>query len=223
MRAYKFRGSSQFDLALDVIFNQRLYCADWSRLNDPMEGAFVYSYSSTGGHDYKKEVEAIIREKQQLRICSLSKTFDCHLLWAHYASGFDGLAIEVELPDDSPEIRTVEYRGVFGFIEMSSRINTVRAAEEVLSSKYQEWSYEKEVRILQRGEWYALKKPVSRVIAGHRMKPALFEALRIICDAKRIPLCRTGIGDEGIDADRVEPVNALNGNKGRTRRYRQPR
>ncbi len=208
MRAYKFRSSNQFDLALDIIFNSRLYCADWSRLNDPMEGSFVYSRSFNDEFDYKSIVQEIIEKKQQIRICSLSKTFDCHLLWAHYASGFDGLAVEVELPKEDERVKDVSYRGVFGHVMMDATTDPSRAAQEVLSSKYAEWEYEKEVRILNRGEFFQLSKPVTRVIAGHRMKPALFEALRIICESKGVDLYRTGIGDEGIDADRIHSPQA---------------
>lgn len=203
MRAYKFRGSDQFDLALDIIFNNRLYCSDWSRLNDPMEGSFVYSHSSADETDYKSIVQEIIEKKQQIRICSLSKTFDCHLLWAHYASGFGGLAVEVELPEGDARINDVVYRGVFGHLAMNNGLDPSQAAHEVLSSKYSEWKYEQEVRVLNHGEFFQLPTPVKRVIAGHRMKPALFEALRIICESKGVGLYRTGIGDEGIDADRV--------------------
>jgi hypothetical protein len=203
MRAYKFRGSDQFDLALDIIFNSRLYCADWSRLNDPMEGSFVYSHSSSDETDYKSVVQEIIEKKQQIRICSLSKTFDCHLLWAHYASGFDGMAVEIELPDGDNRIKDVIYRGVFGHLAMNSRLDPSKAAQEVLSSKYSEWKYEQELRILNHSEFFQLTHPIRRVIAGHRMKPALFEALKIICKSKGVGLYRTGIGDDGIDADHI--------------------
>ena len=207
MKAYKFRSSSQWPFALDIIFNSRLYCSDWRNLNDPMEGMFVYSYRSSEGRDYKEEVAQIIEKKKRLKLCSLSKTFDCHLLWAHYASGFDGLAIEVELPDHSPVVKTVEYRGVFASVSFDTPMPADRVAEQVLSSKYQEWSYEQEVRVLQQDEWFKLSRPVSHVIAGHRMNPAMFEALRIICEYKGITLSRTDIGDMGIDADRVPPLN----------------
>lgn len=102
------------------------------------------------------------------------------MLWAHYASGFDGLAIEVDLPDRSPAIKNIEYRGVFASVSFDNPIPAEHAVMQVLSSKYQEWAYEQEVRVLQRDQWYRLPQPVSRVIAGHRMNPALFEALRII-------------------------------------------
>lgn len=204
MKAYKFRGAEQLPFALDILFNKRLYCAAWKNLNDPMEGMFVYSYRSSDEGDYSKTVAEIVEHKKQLKICSLSKTYDCHLLWSHYASGFSGLAIEVELPEPNRIIREVEYRGVFGHVSFDGPVAPEDAAEQVLSSKYQAWSYEQEVRVLQRGDWYQLDKPVKRIIAGHRMNPALFEALKIICKEKKIELYRTGIGDEGIDADYVE-------------------
>jgi hypothetical protein len=174
----------------------------------------VCSPSSTNVEDPKKLVERIIREKQRLKICSLSRTFDCHLLWAHYASGFDGVALEVELPEHSSKIKTVSYRGVFAEFSIEGVSDPSSTAREILSSKYREWEYEQEVRVLHNEEWFPLPKPVTRVIAGHRMQPALFEALRIVCKSKHITFCRTRIGDEGIDADVVESHRARRGNKG---------
>ena len=207
MKAYKFRGADQIPFALDIMFNSRLFCADWKNLNDPVEGLFIYSHDSNNDRDYKKEVEQIIEEKKRLKVCSLSLTYDCHLLWSHYASGFSGLAIEVELPDNHPEVKVVEYRGVFAHVPMGQHRNASETADLILSSKYNEWVYEKEVRILKRGEWFDLETPVKRVICGHRMNPAMFEALRIICEKKKITINRIGIGDEGLDADYVPPLN----------------
>jgi hypothetical protein len=206
MKAYKFKAAHQIPHAFDIIFNSRLYCADWSNLNDPMEGMFAYSFKSADEEDVKRTVEKIVREKKQLRVCSLSETFDCHLLWSHYASGFSGLAIEVELPDDSPAVRKVNYRGVFAGVNFHGHdIDAQQAAEDILGSKYVEWAYEREIRVLYRDSYFALSKPVRHVIAGHRMEPALFEALNFICHKKGIRFSCTGIGDEGIDADFVAP------------------
>lgn len=207
MLAYKFRSASQLHFAFDIIINNRLRCSDWRHLNDPMEGMFFYSTQSTAEEDHSQKVADIIRQKQNVLICSLSRTFDCHLLWAHYASGFEGLAIEVELPDNMPNIRVVEYRGVFAHVSFEDYITADRTATEILSSKYKEWEYEREVRILQASEWYKLEKPVRRVIVGHRMAPAVLKALQMVCERKGIILNRTGIGDEGIDADFVAPLD----------------
>jgi hypothetical protein len=38
------------------------------------------------------------------------------------------------------------------------------------------------------------------------MQPAVLDALQIICERKDITLNRTGIGDEGIDADFLPPL-----------------
>jgi hypothetical protein len=205
MLAYKFRSASQLEYAFDIVLNNRLHCSDWRKLNDPMEGMFSYSYQSADKRDYSELVDKIIYHKERLLVCSLSRTFDCHLLWAHYASGFAGLAIEVDLPENSPKVKVVEYRGVFGHVSFNQPVVPSRAAEQVLSSKYKEWAYEKEVRILQSEQLYELPTPVNRIIVGHRMHPAVFEAVRIVCEDKGIALCRTGIGDEGIDADPVPP------------------
>ncbi len=203
MKAYKFRGADQIPYALDIIFNNRLYCSNWSELNDPNEGAFAYTCTAETQSNYKEQIEEIIQEKMRLKVCSLSKTYDSHLLWAHYASGFRGVAIEVELPDTSPAIKAIEYGAVFASIAIDHYRDSIEVAEKVLSSKYLDWSYEQEVRILQSQEWYELVTPVKRVICGHRMNPAMFEALQIVCEKKSIILHRTGIGDEGIDADKV--------------------
>lgn len=212
MRAYKFRSASQIAFALDIIINRRLFCSDWKMLNDPMEGMFFYSHQSSDGNDYKKEIQQIIEEKKRLKICSLSATYDSHLLWAHYAGGFDGCAIEVEIPDTHQSVKKIDYRGVFAHVSMPNRCTPEELANQVLSSKYKEWNYEQEVRILQSEEWFQLDGPVKRVIAGHRMPPALFESMNIICNSMRIKFCRTGIGDEGIDADDVEPSAVISPN-----------
>jgi hypothetical protein len=206
MRAYKFRSSAQFDCALDIIFNKRLYCADWRLLNDAVEGMFIASFKSSSEFNCKTKIDDIVKQTRKLRVCSLSMTYDSHLLWAHYASGFDGLAIEIDLPEYSPAVRMVKYGGVFGVMEMIDGIDTFEAAEAVLSSKYGDWSYEKEVRILCREEWFAFSNPVRRVIAGHRMKDSLFRALRIICKELNITLNKTSIGDTGIDVDHIDYI-----------------
>jgi hypothetical protein len=54
-------------------------------------------------------------------------------------------------------------------------------------------------------EWYELERPIRRVIAGQRMNQALFKTLALVCERENIEFCKVGIGDEGIDADRVRP------------------
>lgn len=109
--AYKFRSSSQIPFALDIIFERRLYCSDWWSLNDIVEGTPVISCPRGRQQQFLAHAEAVQKHMEGLRVCSLSLTFNSHLLWAHYASSWDGLALEVELPDRSKNIHTVEYGG----------------------------------------------------------------------------------------------------------------
>lgn len=206
MRAYKFKSAAQADHIFDILLNQRLYCAPLHVLNDPMEGVFVYSHRGDGEVNSANALaRAVTEEIKSLRVCSLSVTFDSHLLWAHYANGFNGVAIEVELPEASPDIRSISYRGVSGYFGYAPDTCAASIARDVLLSKYREWEYEQEIRIISGAEWYKLEKPVSRLIVGHRVHPALFDALQIICERQKISFRRVGIGDEGIDADDVEP------------------
>lgn len=203
MLAYKFRSPSQVAFSLDILFNKRLFCSDWTRLNDPMEGQFAYSHQSTDETDYSALLDDIALEKKRIKICSLSMTYDCHLLWAHYADGFSGMAIEVDLPDNAPEIRKVSYGGVFAYVDIAKVGVAYEEARNILSSKYLEWKYEQEVRIITDKPYYDLSTPVRRIICGHRMDPSLFQALRIVCARKDIMINRVGIGDDAIDADYV--------------------
>ena len=209
MKTYKFRSPAQLGFALDIIKNNRLRCSPWNDLNDPMEGMYIYSYGRENEVNAKKIVEGIGNSKNKYRICSLSQTYDCHLLWAHYADGFRGIAIEIELPNNSPSIRPVKYRGVFAGVNINSVTNEDEAAKSILFSKNAEWEYEKEVRVLSEGEWYELPKPVQRVIVGSRMSDVNREMIELICEKYDVEMCQVGIGDEGIDADRVRPRRGL--------------
>ncbi len=205
MLAYKFRSPAQIEFAFDILFNQRLHCAPWSALNDPLEAMFSYSCPAADAPNYADYLDNLKIEKKQLRICSLSSTFNCHLLWAHYAAGFRGLALEMEFPKKAREVVKVNYRdGVFHHLDLQGQYVPADEARRILSSKYREWAYEREIRILHNDEWYNLPTPVRRVIVGHRMHPSLIKALQVVCERNNVLLNRTGLGDEGIDADPLE-------------------
>src|SRR3712207_4421718 len=115
MRAYKFRTPAQLSFALDILYERRLYCADWRTLNDPMEGAFYFEASKAKAEEVKRRVEEVIIAKRPKRVAALSGTLDSHLLWAHYAAGFTGLALELDLPETErdPKVKRIRYRDVY--------------------------------------------------------------------------------------------------------------
>ena len=207
MKAYKFRSSEQMGFIFDILLNKRLYCSSWKDLNDPMEGMFTYQYKSNEESEVEKKVKGIIESKKKYKICSLSSIYDNHLLWAHYANGFDGVAIEIELQDSNEKVKPLDYeRGVFANIDISQNPSEDQAAQDILFSKNKVWEYEKEIRILHDSDFFYEFK-ITRVIAGHRIEEALFDVLNMICNQMSIPFGKVGIGDEGIDFDYVEPLN----------------
>jgi hypothetical protein len=202
MIAYKFRSSTLIPFALDIIFENRLYCSDWRGFNDIVEGTPVISCPRGRKRYFQAHADAVQKHMERLRVCSLSLTFDSHLLWAHYASSWDGLAVEVEIPEPSQNVHNVDYRGFMCPLDPDHH-SVEEDARRVLSTKHVEWRYEQEIRIITESQWFNLATPVRRVIVGSRMNPAMLEGLRIICEKKNVALRRTGIGDEGIDADSI--------------------
>lgn len=119
--------------------------ATYGELNDPMEGAFVI----TG--DRRKVDNEWLRllrsEKNDLRICSLSRSYNNILMWAHYADSNRGCCIECEVTSspDLVENVPVEYSP---HIEPVDNLEPVLAAKRILSRKLECWKYEDEVRYL---------------------------------------------------------------------------
>jgi hypothetical protein len=195
MRAYKFRSSTQIARAFDIIFNSRLYCADWTTFNDPREGFFESSPSDN------RKTEAIRSAKRRFKICCLSKSFSSRLLWAHYASGYDGLAIEVDLPAQTAygPICNVTYENVLPNADL--QLGDVDAvALSFLRRKDRDWRYEDEVRIIQGEVWFPLDNPVQRIIVGHRFNESLLNALHLVCLDRQIELMRTSIQNYKVTA-----------------------
>jgi hypothetical protein len=142
MLAYKFRGADQIPFALDIILNQRLYCSCPSKFNDPLEGFFTSMILES--KNPQRTIEAsheVIRERSHLRVCSLSMIFDFIPLWAYYASDFSGLAIEVEISEEAPEVKKIRYTN-YPSLGLLPQDDPKQAACESLCMKREEWSHE---------------------------------------------------------------------------------
>jgi hypothetical protein len=195
MLAYKFRSSKPFARTLDIICEGRLHCADWTKFNDPREGFFEYSLAD------KQKAQAIRSAKRQYRICCLSKSVGSRLLWAHYASGFDGLAIEVELPDDRNNGPIYDVNYEWSLPNADAQFGDPDTlALSFLRRKDKEWCYENEVRIIQGNVWYQFNSPVRRIIVGHRFNRSLLKKLRLVCQERNIELQRTSIQNQAVIA-----------------------
>ena len=79
-------------------------------------------------------------------------------------------------------------------------MNSDEAAKKILFSKYNEWSYEEEVRILYEDDFYDLDNSVRSVVIGPRMQPALCEVIETLCGSKGISFSKAEITPDGIVA-----------------------
>ncbi|NDK53800.1 DUF2971 domain-containing protein [Rhizobium laguerreae] len=197
MILYKYRPLNAF--TQDIIENRRLFCANWNELNDPMEGMFEFF---TNDRDDRRYLEEIIRHKHELRVCSLSKTKYSHLLWAHYADQFRGVLVAVDIPLPAADFVEVYYRASHSMQIKHTWNDTEKVARKILSSKHKAWSYEKEVRILSREQYFPV--PIIRHVTLGIRANNVSDAFLYACDARRIPVYKLRLTDEGLEERPIE-------------------
>jgi hypothetical protein len=157
---YKYRSLRDFKFFVDIILNQRLFAAPYFDLNDPMEGHYIYD----GGENSRELVSIIKGEKDQVRICSLSRTPSDHLMWAHYADGHRGVVIEVDVDKSIYDVRSVLYSGM----KHVGGYQLFETAKDILSQKNEFWEYEQEERVFVINNPYIDVK-IKRIILGTRI------------------------------------------------------
>ncbi len=206
MKAYKFRSITNLHYIVDILFNKRLYCCPADQLNDIREGDLRV------GNDRGRELQvieygdAVSKQLKTLRVCSLTKSFDNHLLWAHYANGYSGIAIEVEI--DDADVTNVIYTDEFIYLaNLMESVSPEVAARQALARKYEDWCYEGEVRLITSSEYYQLALPISRIIVGSRTNAALVSALYLMCNHFNITLDRVVLSDGGLYTVGVQPIH----------------
>lgn len=144
MKAYKYKSLSNFEHVADIFCNKRFYAAQFFDLNDPMEGMFHAAKGTKRAY-----LDRIREGKRNLRICSFSKEFRNLLLWAHYADGFRGICIEVDLAEwPEHEVAEVKYRPHRLIFDNNQAQYAEFWPNAVLREKNTAWKYEQEVRVL---------------------------------------------------------------------------
>jgi len=157
---YKYRTIDNFRFFSDIILNNRLFAAKYNSLNDPMEGHYLY-------HDREITEQTrnlIYSNKENLKICSVSKDDDNFLMWSHYANGHKGVAIGVRFDRNRYRVKDIDYSVELPHITAYNS-NT---AEDILSKKLDFWNYEKEVRVFTNaGNFIEVK--IDKIIVGSKM------------------------------------------------------
>lgn len=165
VRLFKYKSLENLDHVLDILENERIYCAKYCQLNDPFEGILGLSIAKKGmnAKELSKLSDFYKVHKDELHrynICSFSATNDNVLMWAHYADSFRGVCIEIELPVDHPNLYKVEY------VDNKSSLEVVEP-KDLLRYKMADWAYEREFRIITEGErYFDIKGMIKSVCLG---------------------------------------------------------
>ena len=221
IKLYRYRGLEPFEYVADIICNNRFHTARFDELNDAMEGLFE------AGPLVERDFLQQIREaKRQTRICAFSRTPKCPVLWAHYADGFKGLCIEIEVsPSEARSWRVTDgdvricIRNIlFTSVEYSSLANTVHTMADVddvcnmpnllLERKGRDWALEEEVRAFSDDDFIHCGDGVriTRILLGVNMPPTMERVIRRITSTD-VPVCKTKIHTwDEIELDETTPL-----------------
>jgi len=196
MKAFKFRGAENPQFATDILRNNRVHCADWHDLNDPMEG--TYDTLLVDPAKRSAALRAILKQKIKLRVCSLSETYKSHAMWAYYASDFKGIAIEIEFPDGL--LKRIDYASGARIQHWAHDQDPYRLALDILTRKHSDWERERELRLLVADTFYDLPPgAISRVILGSRISSAFEKEIRDVAAGILIQRLRIRSGELKAD------------------------
>ncbi len=200
MKLYKFRSTNNFEYIVDILLRKRLHCCNIKQFNDVTEGDF--RSGNEDGHEVEYFEKGLNYSKRlkELKVCSLTKTFNNHLLWAYYANGYNGVAIELDIPDSPNKLYEVEYTDDFIYFSdlVLNESTDIDYSAKPLCMKKKRWSHENEMRIIVEDEFYKLQRPISRVIIGSRVNFNMGHVFYLLCSKLGIPLERAVIADWGI-------------------------
>lgn len=200
MKLYKYRSLANLWHVLDVIVNQRLYCAHWSELNDPLEGRYEIYLGERSDRLESIMASRIDKAKDTYRVASLSADPTNFLMWSHYADGHKGIVIEVEVPDDHEDLMQVIYTPFSSVF--TDKLQTKEDMRHLFNGKGEEWGYEQEYRIVIEGRFFALPQPVRRLLLGPLVSEDQATTLRKIVP-ETVEIVRMGL-------DRIQGTIVVN-------------
>jgi hypothetical protein len=144
---YKFRPLAtcqDLSRAQEILETGQFWCSRFWELNDPMEGVYWFKAGMLTD-DFIRELYG---EKSKRAICSFSgdQAFENPIMWGHYANGFKGIAIEIEVGRDRSNITRVNYTTEIA--NLTNGDQPTDAVKRILTTKLCCWSYEDEFRYL---------------------------------------------------------------------------
>ena len=177
MILYKYKQPTPFEHIADILINERLYCAPWYCMNDPLEGVFIESIQMDGARVSLLTTPDDLmapEDDREARVCSLSSDGSSTLLWSFYAQRLEGVCLEIECSDIEPALRRVTYPpGIPRF----AKPGFAPSVNYALSHKKEEWHFEQEYRIITEKEYVSIKGRLRKVILGPRCNETIGSAI----------------------------------------------
>ncbi len=175
---YRYRNLTKFNRELEALTAPHIYCGQFDKLNDPMEGFYRPSTGLKNETDYTRTAELIYANKLNIGIASMSDTYENELMWTHYAGNYSGICIEFyshrlqnALPASSHLVR-MGYADQLPRISGRDASDHLAAARKIFSQKKYNWNYEREWRVLGKIGIMPLRnsKCVRGIYIGSRIK-----------------------------------------------------
>ena len=179
MKVYKYRngkgafdknGNSFFERDVNILVENNIYAPIVMELNDPSENMvddrildlYKNTFSKNGLYDDWMKMKKMFLN---LGIYSLSKSCNNELLWAYYASGHKGFAIEYDLDRLYTSFQYVDYEKMCYCLEVkySNRMPKIKGLKHLwrlmnpetmltiplyLGNKSNNWKHEEEIRLV---------------------------------------------------------------------------
>lgn len=128
--------------AKEAILNSRLKVSLFDQLNDPFE----LSCFNLRNHQLREAHKGYREElTKKYGMISFSKDYKNPLMWGHYADRHRGVCLGFEASVE--DLVEVQYQAERLRIE-NRTFATEKDVQDLLSIKYKDWSYEKEIRLI---------------------------------------------------------------------------
>lgn len=185
-----------------ILQKNTIYMPNYKQLNDKLEsmntlihiGVPGISYAHACGQDHA----IIMWRKEQYRLLCLTSNIHSTSMWANYASDYKGYCLVFSTNDSFSQAQRMRYSDKVDFVDGESLSDEEFeiAIKQSLLSKKEEWSYEKEWRILQRkeaGDYTFKKDELLGIVIGHDMDNKHREYVIKRCTKRGIPCFTTWV------------------------------
>lgn len=206
MLLYKFKSAQDSLYALDIAIHERLFCANYTDLNDPFEGQFRAVVAPAGfmqfGQGFGQQSGRMIYSDLTTsslsgpsRVCSLSAAWHDVRMWALYADSFRGMAFEFEIDENEPELHQVTYATELPKLNIGLLMPSETI--EALTHKTTHWDYESEWRFISHRTYINLPGKLNRILLGSRVSDTVREAVLKVAPSHCI-VQMVGLNPEGV-------------------------